>query len=108
MPQIEICGDKRISQHLSAFRIANDSDRIQSAHTLAASWAILFTEGGESDFWLLATCGRNDVIHPQVINHLPVVIKRMCDRYDPEAHPGRNHVEQRVLDWHLRILFGNR
>jgi hypothetical protein len=52
----------------------------------------------------IATCWRNHIVHPQVFDYLPVVIKGMRDRYDPEAHPGRNHVKQRVLDWQFRIL----
>jgi len=52
----------------------------------------------------IATRWRNHIVHPQVLDYLPVVIKRMRDRYNPEAHPGRYHVKQRVLDWQLRIL----
>ena len=55
----------------------------------------------------IVTCRRNNIVHPQVLDYLPVVIKRMGDRYDPEAHPGRNHVKQRVLDWQFRILLGD-
>jgi hypothetical protein len=46
---------------------------------------------------LLAACGRNDVIHTQVLNHLAIVIKWVCYRHYAEPQPSRHYVENRML-----------